>query len=118
MRIDSDQTDAATAIAEEILCQVFGEDFTGCSVQLETVASIVSRGLQRAELQDELLGLYEKGIEALHLLSTPPTRGPHFVPETLPALLSERLDSIHELTQKLLEATAACHTRTSLSHPS
>ena len=118
MSIDADEMDTATTIAEEILRQIFGDDFTGCPVRLESIAAIVSRGLRRAEMEDELRGLYETAIEALHLLSTPPAHGAHLPPELMPSLLSDRLDSIHKLTQQLMATAAACQQETPLPQPS
>ena len=63
--MDADQG-SANATAEEVLRLIFGDDFTGCPVRLEAVAEIVSRGWQRAALEDELRRLYEAAIDALH----------------------------------------------------
>jgi hypothetical protein len=110
MSMDADQG-SANATAEQVLRLIFGDDFTGCPVRLEAVAEIVSRGWQRAALEDEMRRLYEAAIEALHAFSTPPAHGSHLAPEAMPALLSERLDSIHNLTQRLIETSIALKAR-------
>lgn len=94
----------AVLAAEEVLRLIFGEDFQGCTVSLDQVTSVINTVMEtRTEQEREVVGLYEKIIEALHLLSTPPDRSKIATPEELQALLSERLDSIHTLTTKTME---------------
>lgn len=113
---DSYEYGAAEQTAEEILRTIYGDDFKGCTVRLETIASIVGEALkQGSEAWSEMRGLYEKAIEALHLLSTPPASTAQLVPENLPELLSSRLDTIHQLTQRLIDIPAAGNAGTSLS---
>ena len=89
---------------EEILRAIYGDDLHGCSVSLDEIAGIIHKLMAaRSEQDGEILGLYEKVIEALYLLSTPPDRSKVPGAEELQSLLSERLDSIHALTAKTIE---------------
>ena len=94
-------------IAENILRAIYGDDFKGCTVRLEEIASIISAGRSRRASQAfEMLDLYEKLVEALDLLSTPPDATKVSDPDQLRSLLSERLDAIHALTVRTMETTA------------
>jgi hypothetical protein len=96
----------ATLTAEEILRTIFGDDLRGCTVSLDTVAAIVHGALQqRSEEDRDLIEMYEKLVEAIDLLSTPP--GTEKVPgsDELRSLLGERLDTIRTLTQKTKKTT-------------
>jgi hypothetical protein len=96
----------ATLTAEEVLRTIFGDDLRGCNVRLDTVAAVIRDALQqRSEEDRDLIELYEKLVEALDLLSTPPPTDKITSPEELRALLGERLDSIHALTQKTKQTT-------------
>lgn len=104
----------AVLIAEEILGAIYGEDFSGCTVSLDSIASIIHEGIKEHSSQNsELLATYEKLVEAIHLLSTPPATNKLPAPEELRKLLSERLDAIHAITTKILETTAALKARRS-----
>ncbi|HEY0455638.1 MAG TPA: hypothetical protein VGE41_04645 [Verrucomicrobiae bacterium] len=97
----------ATAAAEEVLRAIYGDDFQGCVVRLEDIAAIIQRTMEaRAERDKELLGLYEKVVEGLHTLSTPPGTAVELGPNELRDLLSERLDTIRTLTTKVMQTTA------------
>ena len=97
---------AAQKSAEEVLRRIYGDDFSGCAVRLETVAGVILHAL-RAETVDqpELLELFEKTLGAIELLSTPPKDQPA-TPVELQKLLSERLDRIRVLSTKALGVTA------------
>lgn len=99
---------AATAGAEEVLQRIYGDDFAGCTVRLDSIASIIRAKIEEC-LQDDLqlLDLHEKATEGIHLLATPPEPGSTLTPEELQALLSDRLDTIRALTSKILETLAA-----------
>jgi len=76
-------------------------------VRLEDVAAIIAASRTSGERQtSELLELYEKLLEALDLLSTPPDVKRVSDPNELRRLLSERLDAIHSLTVRTLETVA------------
>ena len=93
-------------LAEDILRAIYGDDFKGCTVRLDDIAAIIAAGRRKREAQaDELLDLYEKLVEALDLLSTPPDIKKITDPNELRALLSERLDAIHTLTARTIETT-------------
>lgn len=104
---DSPPDRLSIEIAEEVLRRIFGDDLAGCPVTLDEIAGVIAQGApQRNDNQGELIEMYEKAIEALNLLSTPP--GPTDVssPEQLRSLLGDRLDTILKLTQKVMETTA------------
>jgi hypothetical protein len=97
----------ALQLAEDVLRHIYGEDLKGCAVSLESVAAIVSKGInQQQRGANELLDLYEKLVEAIHLLSNPPETGKISDPAEWQTFLSQRLDSIHALTTKAMETTA------------
>ena len=94
-------------IAEDILRAIYGDDFKGCAVRLDDLAAIIAAGRTKREAHAcELLDLYEKLVEAIDLLSTPPDIAKVSDPNELRVLLSERLDAIHTLTAKTMETTA------------
>ena len=97
----------ANAAAEEILRLIYGEDFEGCAVSFESVAAVILEAMHwRAATGKELLELHEKVAEAVDLLSTPPSQNSPDDPGGLLALLGERLDAIHTITQKLNQTAA------------
>jgi YesN/AraC family two-component response regulator len=105
----------ASEIAEEVLRTIYGDDFIGCRVTPDQIAAVISEGLkaERAPTQ-ELLELYEKVVEAVHLLSTPPENQSVADPNELRTLLGERLDSIHAVTTKTMKTTAAAKRKSDL----
>jgi len=97
----------ALQLAEDILRHIYGEDLKGCSVSLESIASIITRGInQQQRGAIDLIDLYEKLVEALHLLSNPPESSKTNDPAEWQTFLRQRLDSIHALTTKTMETTA------------
>jgi hypothetical protein len=98
---------ASLQAAEDVLRTIYGDDFAGCTVSLEKIAEVIADSSQqeRAE-RSELLGLYEKLVEAIHLLSKAPDKSKVSEPAELHKLLSERLDTIHALTTKTIDTTA------------
>ena len=101
----------ATEVAEEILRRIFGDDLTGCNVTLQEIAAIVQAGAdQRRTQHRELAEMYEKAMEALNLLATPPGGAMEITDlAQLNGLLGERLDAIQKLTKKVMETTALLH---------
>lgn len=93
----------ATSTAEEILRTIFGDDLKGCPVTLDSIAQIVTGALKQTSNEQELMELYEKVIEAVRLLSTPPDYPKVADPKQLESLLSERLDAIRTVTTKTME---------------
>ncbi len=97
----------STEIAEEVLRRIYGDDLAGCPVTLDEIARVIAQGAQqRNDQHRELIEMYEKAIEALNLLSTPPGPSDVTSPEQLRSLLGDRLDAILKLTQKVMETTA------------
>jgi len=106
MSANAQPEELALAVAEEILRTIYGDDFQGCTVSPENIARIVLEGMnQRAAKDQALLGLYEKVVEGIHLLSTAPevTQVPDAT--ALRSLLGERLDAIHGITTQTMGAT-------------
>ena len=95
----------ALEIAENVLHKIYGPDFEGCTVTLDSIAEIVQRTLD-GETQDNrvMLGALREVLDAIELLSRPPEKieikdGGH-----LASLLGERVDAIRAVTMKALEA--------------
>ncbi len=108
MSSDAQQTLTAHAAAEEILRRIYGDDFTGCTIGIDSVATIVRAALKKAAEDDaQILELYEKAVEALHLISTPPGGDLTPTPDQLRTLLSDRLDRVNVLTKRLIDTIAA-----------
>ncbi|HWD93346.1 MAG TPA: hypothetical protein VG938_13470 [Verrucomicrobiae bacterium] len=97
----------AFVTAEEVLRTIYGDDLQGCQVSLDAIAGIIDPALrQTAARNSEVLELYEKVVEAVHLLSTPPDKTKVTEPNDLQALLTERLDAIHAVSSKTIETLA------------
>ena len=97
----------ATVVAEEILRRIYGDDLLGCKVSLEEIAAIVEAGLKHDKTQQqELVEMYEKAIEAVNLLATPPQTQEVPTPEQLRSMLGDRLDAIQKLARKVMDTTA------------
>jgi hypothetical protein len=94
----------ALLTAEEILRTIYGDDLEGCQVSQKQIALIIEETMKQRERQTrELLHLYEKVVEAMHVLSTPPDSGKITTPAELQALLSGRLDTIHTVAKKTMD---------------
>src|SRR5579862_9686092 len=98
----------AFATAEEILRVIYGDDLKGCTVSLDSIAGIIDQSLkQKVAQKTEWLELYDKVVEAVHLLSTPPDKDKISEPKELQILLTQRLDGIHMVTTKTIETLAS-----------
>jgi hypothetical protein len=98
---------APALIAEQILREIYGDDYQGCTINPDQIAAIIERGFQRQQQESsELASLYEKVVEAIDLLSTPPDAAKLTDPAELSRLLSERLDAIHVVTEKTRKTAA------------
>jgi len=107
MSTEPQPSELAVSIAEEVLRIIYGEDYAGCNVSPATIATVIQNGLQTHDTATkDLIGLYEKVVEAVHLLSTPPDGNKVSQPDELRSLLSQRLDGIHAITSKTLKTTA------------
>jgi predicted translin family RNA/ssDNA-binding protein len=108
----------ALLTAEEILRTIYGDDLKGCAVSLDSIAEIVGYALKQTANQNaEWLELYDKVIEAVHLLSTPPDISKVTEPKELQSLLSQRLDAIRSVTTKTIETVAMVKAKRSGSAP-
>ncbi|HLH53150.1 MAG TPA: hypothetical protein VKY92_05990 [Verrucomicrobiae bacterium] len=115
---NSDPDKLSSYVAEEVLRAIYGDDYQGCTVSPEQIAKVVRKALEQHKDQcQDLLELYEKVIEAVDLLSTPPDPSKVSDPEQLRTLLGERLDGIHAVTTKTIK-TAALVRRTTPSKES
>jgi len=107
MAKDSPPDPLSMEAAEEVLRRIFGDDLAGCPVTLDEIARVIHQGIgQGTDQQKELIEMYEKAIEAVNLLSTPPGPAEVSNPEQLRSLLGDRLDAILKLTQKVMSTTA------------
>ena len=105
-------------IAEEVLRAIYGDDLKGCPVSLEQIAQVIGNALKQREAQTRgLLDVYEKVIEALHLLSKPPDASKIADPNELRSLLTERLDAIHLLTTRTIETILPLKPKTASDEP-
>lgn len=109
MAPESRQQEVALAAAEEILHLVYGDDLAGCTTSLDAIAAVVLDALKtEAVLTTAVLDLYEQSNTAVATLCRPPRTSDIDSPAQLQSLLSERLDRIRALTQKVADlATAA-----------
>jgi hypothetical protein len=97
----------ALSVAEEILRILYGDDYQGCKIDPAAIAAVIQQGYDHQLVQSkELLGVYQKVVEAIHLLSTPPDIAAVKSPDELRTLLSQRLDAIHAITTKTQATTA------------
>ena len=93
--------------AEEILRLIYGDDLTGCAVSVDSISSVVLAAIREdAQAKARVMEVYGKTVEAVVLLSSPPSKSQIASPVELQMLLSDRLDTINQLTTKLLELTA------------
>ena len=97
----------AVHAAEEILRMLYGDDLKGCAVTLDQIAAPLQQMLDQSSASArELHEVYEKVVEAIHLLSMPPETAKTLDAHQLRSLLSERLDMIHSVTQRTIDTTA------------
>ena len=97
---------AARAAAEEILRIIYGDDLAGCTVSLDRITDVISSAMTGQTLVDRAIAdLNEKAYDAIRLLSTPPADGASLNADELRSLLSDRLDKIQALANKVIAAT-------------
>ena len=102
----------AVVTAEDILRAIYGDDLKGCPVTLDSIAAIIDRALQQTAARNgEWLELYEKVVEAVHILSTPPDKTKVTEPAELQALLTQRLDAINSVTTKTISTLATVRSK-------
>ena len=106
----------AFVAAEDVLRTIYGDDLTGCTVSLDAIAGVIDKSLQQTAARNgEWLELYEKVVEAMHLLSTPPDKTKVTEPKELQALLTQRLDAMHAITTKTIQTLAIVRRKKSAS---
>src|SRR5205085_9418097 len=97
---------AARAAAEEILRIIYGDDLAGCTVSLDQITAVISSAMTgQAQVDRAIADLNDKAYEAIRLLSTPPADGQSLNADELRSLLSDRLDKIQTLANKVIVAT-------------
>jgi NurA-like 5'-3' nuclease len=97
---------AARAAAEEILRIIYGDDLTGCTVSLDRITAVIATAMTgQAQVDRAIAELNEKAYEAIRLLSTPPADGASLDADGLRSLLSDRLDKIQALANKVIATT-------------
>jgi len=98
----------ARAAAEDILRLIYGDDLAGCTVSLDKITEIIVSAMTgHADFNRAVADLNQKAYEAIRLLSTPPANGQALGADELRSLLSDRLDKIQTLAQKVIAATKA-----------
>jgi hypothetical protein len=118
MSSNSQPEGLAFITAEDILRVIYGDDLKGCTVSLDSIAGIIDESLkQKAAQSTEWLELYDKVVEAVHLLSTPPDKSKITEPNELQALLTHRLDGIHMVTTKTIQTLASVRGKKSGDEP-
>ena len=107
--MDPDPTPkAARAAAEEILRIIYGDDLAGCTVSLDRITAVIATVMAgQTQIQQAIAELNEKAYEAIRLLSTPPAHGESLKADELRSLLSDRLDKIQSVANKVIAATKA-----------
>jgi len=96
----------ALLVAEEVLRTIYGDDFKGCTVSPDAIARIIREAICQSTAKEQaVIGMYEKVVQAIHRLSTPPDVSNVADPKALDALLSERLDAIHNITTQTIGTT-------------
>src|SRR3954462_9097021 len=106
--MDSDHPtrQAARAAAEEILRIIYGDDLAGCTVSLDRITDVIAIAMTgQTQVDRAIAELNDKAYEAIQLLSTPPADGASLNADELRSLLSDRLDKIQALAQKVIAAT-------------
>ena len=99
---------AARAAAEEILRIIYGDDLAGCTVSLDRITGVIATAMRgQAYVDCAIAELNDKAYEAIRLLSTPPANGASLNADELRSLLSDRLDKIQTLANKVIAATQA-----------
>ncbi len=94
--------------AEEILRIIYGDDLAGCTVSLDRITAVISGAMTgQAQVDRAIAELNEKAYEAIRLLSTPPANGSSLNADELRSLLSDRLDKIQTVANKVIAATQA-----------
>jgi hypothetical protein len=97
---------AARAAAEEILRIIYGDDLAGCTVSLDRITDVIVTAMTgQAQVDRAIAELNDKAYEAIRLLSTPPADGASLDADGLRSLLSERLDKIQALANKVIATT-------------
>jgi len=108
MESDHSKQPVARAAAEDILRLIYGDDLAGCTVSLDKITEIIVSAMTgHADFNRAVADLNQKAYEAIRLLSTPPANGQALNAEELRSLLSDRLDKIQTLAQKVIAATKA-----------
>ena len=97
---------AAGAAAEEILRIIYGDDLAGCTVSLDRITDVIAGAMTgQAQVDRAIAELNDKAYEAIRLLSTPPADGAALDADELRSLLSDRLDKIQALANKVIATT-------------
>ncbi|HSV62613.1 MAG TPA: hypothetical protein VLH83_04660 [Chthoniobacterales bacterium] len=106
MNPDHPTRQAARAAAEEILRIIYGDDLAGCTVSLDRITAVILGAMTgQAQVDRAIAELNDKAYEAIRLLSTPPANGQSLNADELRTLLSDRLDKIQALANKVIAAT-------------
>ncbi|MFL6521128.1 MAG: hypothetical protein ACJ8NS_12975 [Chthoniobacterales bacterium] len=97
---------AARAAAEEILRIIYGDDLAGCTVSLDRITDVIATAMTgQTQVDRAIAELNDNAYEAIRLLSTPPADGASLNADELRSLLSDRLDKIQALANKVIATT-------------
>jgi hypothetical protein len=108
MEPDHSMRQVTRAAAEDILRLIYGDDLAGCTVSLDKITEIILSAMTgHADFNRAVADLNQKAYEAIRVLSTPPANGQTLNADELRSLLSDRLDKIQTLAQKVIAATKA-----------
>lgn len=97
----------ARQAAEEVLQAIYGDDFIGCTISVDSVAAIIDSAIKdENRTVHELMDVLNKVLEAVHVLSTPPSPAEVKDTQQLQEVLGKRLDAIREISTKTINAIA------------
>jgi hypothetical protein len=104
----TDPSKRSVIAAEQVLRKIYGDDFTGCTVTLDSIAKIIDDHAGAGTQKDKsLIQVLTKVMEAVQFLSTPPPQPQVQDAAQLGTLLGERLDGIRDIATKALEAISS-----------
>ena len=99
---EAQYSSGAIAVAVKVLRRIYGETPSEWKVSLGEIAEIIDRGLNEDRRQQlELVEAYQETIRVVDLLSKPPLWPDRPQQEHLRSMLSDRLEAINDLAQRM-----------------
>src|SRR5258706_4887667 len=103
MKMEKPSSPSARQTAERVLQAIYGDDFAGCTISLDALATIIDQAIEDASrVNVEIIDALKKVIEAVQALSTPPPPGEVKDSKQLQEVLGQRLDSIRDIIDKII----------------